>query len=166
MCIRDRSNQGDGLDADGWDSDYRLAGRRALREVIEQQMDDHISRYLEEMGRRGGARVDRRNGSFPRHLLTELGDIVALYSPYPVLQCRIDGTSLCTQGISGGSDEIASGDRIVSHMCSPSGEKKSCSHVIVKGCKSGACFSLDLRSAGVRQRRMTVQMFPCGIMPA
>lgn len=56
-----------------WESDYREAGRRVLVEVLEGQMRDRISRYLEEVARGDG--VDRRNGSFSRHLLTELGDI-------------------------------------------------------------------------------------------
>ena len=56
-----------------WDSDYREAGRRALQEILEGQMRGRIDRHLEEMARRGEA--DRRNGSFSRHLLTELGDI-------------------------------------------------------------------------------------------
>ena len=56
-----------------WDSDYREAGRRALGEILEGQMRGRIDRHLEEMARRGEA--DRRNGSFSRHLLTELGDI-------------------------------------------------------------------------------------------
>ena len=36
-------------------------------------MSSYIDRRLEEIRSRGG--VDRRNGSFSRHLLTELGDI-------------------------------------------------------------------------------------------
>lgn len=41
--------------------------------ILEQRMKDRISVHLEEMNRLGEA--DRRNGSFPHHLLTELGDI-------------------------------------------------------------------------------------------
>ena len=68
------------LSTEGWESDYRVAGRDALRGIIEGQMRDRVSWYLEEMGRLAGggplARgVDRRNGSFSRHLVTELGDI-------------------------------------------------------------------------------------------
>jgi putative transposase len=59
--------------SDEWESDHRVYGRKAIVEVFEQQMRDRIDRHLEEMGRRGEA--DRRNGSFSRHLLTELGDI-------------------------------------------------------------------------------------------
>lgn len=59
--------------SDDWDSGYRVSGRRALGEILEGQMRDRIDRHLEEMAR---AEVsDRRNGSFSRHLLTELGDI-------------------------------------------------------------------------------------------
>jgi len=61
-----------GLSED-WDSDYRVSGRRALAEILEGQMRDRIDRHLEEMGRREVS--DRRNGSFSRHLVTELGDI-------------------------------------------------------------------------------------------
>jgi putative transposase len=68
------------LSAEGWESDYRVAGRDALRAIVEGQMRDRVSWYLEEMGRLAGSGllargVDRRNGSFSRHLVTELGDI-------------------------------------------------------------------------------------------
>ena len=57
----------------GWELDYRQAGRQALSQILEERMKDRIDRHLEEMDKRGEA--DRRNGSFSRHLLTELGDI-------------------------------------------------------------------------------------------
>ena len=68
------------LSAEGWESDYRVAGRDALRAIVEGQMRDRVSWYLEQMGRLAGSGllargVDRRNGSFSRHLVTELGDI-------------------------------------------------------------------------------------------
>jgi len=59
------------LDQD--DSDYRSAGRQSLEAILEGRMQERITSYLEEMARLGQA--DRRNGSFSRHLLTELGDI-------------------------------------------------------------------------------------------
>jgi putative transposase len=59
------------LDAD--ESDYRSAGRHSLEAILEGRMQERITYYLEEMARLGEA--DRRNGSFSRHLLTELGDI-------------------------------------------------------------------------------------------
>lgn len=58
---------------DEWESDHRVYGRRAIVDIFEQRMRDRIDRHLEDMARRGEA--DRRNGSFSRHLLTELGDI-------------------------------------------------------------------------------------------
>ena len=56
-----------------WDSDYRAHGRQALKTVLEDRMRYDLDRYLEEISRSGG--VDRRNGVYRRHLLTELGDI-------------------------------------------------------------------------------------------
>jgi putative transposase len=55
-----------------WDSDYRSAARQALVEILEDRMNDRLDRYLDEVGR---SLADRRNGSYCRHLLTELGDI-------------------------------------------------------------------------------------------
>jgi transposase-like protein len=78
------------LSTEGWESDYRVAGRDALRAIVEQQMRERVSWYLEEMGRVGEA--DRRNGSFSRHLVTELGDIelhvprTRRFSPLSVIQ--------------------------------------------------------------------------------
>jgi transposase-like protein len=48
-----------------WDGEYRSAARGALVQILEDCMHDRIDRSLS----------DRRNGSFSRHLLTELGDI-------------------------------------------------------------------------------------------
>lgn len=55
-----------------WDSDYRSAGREALAEILQARMEDRLDQYLQDMGR---SVPDRRNGSFSRHLLTELGDL-------------------------------------------------------------------------------------------
>lgn len=55
------------------DSDYRQAGREAVVGVLEERMKDRIDLHLAEIASRGES--DRRNGSFSRHLLTELGDI-------------------------------------------------------------------------------------------
>jgi hypothetical protein len=57
------------LATEGLESDYRVAGRDALRGIIEQQMRDRVSVYLEEMGRLAGSGLlakvaDRRNSSF------------------------------------------------------------------------------------------------------
>ena len=61
------------MNLDTEESDYRSAGRQALETILENRMQERITYYLEEMARLGEA--DRRNGSFSRHLLTELGDI-------------------------------------------------------------------------------------------
>ena len=51
----------------------RLAARRAMKEVLETRMDNTIDALLEQM--RAAGLPDRRNGSFPSHLLTEVGDL-------------------------------------------------------------------------------------------
>jgi len=56
-----------------WGEDYRQAARAALKGVIEGQMAAGIDRHLEAMAARGEA--DRRNGSYCRWLLSELGQI-------------------------------------------------------------------------------------------
>jgi len=61
------------LENDHWDADYRRLGRQSLATILEGRMQERISFYLDEMARLGES--DRRNGSFSRHLVTELGDI-------------------------------------------------------------------------------------------
>ena len=61
---------------EGWEGDYRIATRQALKEILEHRMHNQIDRHLEEMRQQGVA--DRRNGVYSRHLLTELGDIELL----------------------------------------------------------------------------------------
>jgi len=63
------------MEAEGveWGDGYRGAARQAVVEILEGRMHEQIDRHLERMAERG--RADRRNGSYPRHLLTELGDI-------------------------------------------------------------------------------------------
>jgi transposase-like protein len=56
-----------------WGEDYRQSGREALIEILEEQMDDAIDRQLAAAA--VGGEADRRNGSYHRHLLTELGDL-------------------------------------------------------------------------------------------
>lgn len=62
-----------GLGGYDWGAEYRQAGREGIKLALERAMRGRIDRYLEELGWREG--VDRRNGSFSRHLLTEVGDI-------------------------------------------------------------------------------------------
>lgn len=47
--------------------------RQAIAAVFEERMSRTIDQYLEELLARGGE--DRRNGSYPRHLLTGMGDV-------------------------------------------------------------------------------------------
>ena len=56
-----------------WSEDYRRAAGSALKEILEGRMASGIDRHLADMGARGEA--DRRNGSYRRWLLTELGEI-------------------------------------------------------------------------------------------
>jgi putative transposase len=64
-----------GMQAQGleWGESYRPLGRRAIAELLRGQMDQAIDEHLERMAALDEA--DRRNGTYPRHLLTELGDI-------------------------------------------------------------------------------------------
>jgi putative transposase len=62
-----------GVTGQQWEGKYRVAGREALKEILEGRMSSYIDRGLEEIRCRGG--MDRSNGIFSRHLLTELGDI-------------------------------------------------------------------------------------------
>ena len=56
-----------------WGEDYRRAGALALKDVLEGRMAAGVDRHLDEMAERGAA--DRRNGSYRRWLMTELGEI-------------------------------------------------------------------------------------------
>ena len=56
-----------------WGEDYRGAAAGALKEILEGRMAAGIDRHLDEMAARGAA--DRRNGSYRRWLMTELGEI-------------------------------------------------------------------------------------------
>ena len=65
-----KAMQADGLE---WGEGYRPLARQALEEIIEGRMAAAIDRHLEALEADDAA--DRRNGSYRRHLLTELGDI-------------------------------------------------------------------------------------------
>ncbi len=62
--------QGQGLE---WSESYRGLGRRAIAEILAGQMQASIDDHLDRMAALDQA--DRRNGSYRRHLLTELGTI-------------------------------------------------------------------------------------------
>ena len=65
-----KAMQAQGID---WGEDYRWAAGDALKTILAGRMDAAIDRHLAAMGARDAA--DRRNGSYTRHLLTDLGDI-------------------------------------------------------------------------------------------
>jgi len=56
-----------------WEGDYRVAARRALKEVLETRMHNALDAYLSQVREQGVG--DRHNGFYSRHLLTELGDL-------------------------------------------------------------------------------------------
>lgn len=65
-----KAMQAQGLD---WGEGYRPLGRKALAEIIETEMAGAVDRWLESLAAEDEA--DRRNGSYRRSLLTELGDV-------------------------------------------------------------------------------------------
>lgn len=56
-----------------WEGEYRTVARQALTDVIHTRMRSWVDRALSELQAQDVA--DRRNGTFPRHLLSELGDL-------------------------------------------------------------------------------------------
>ena len=89
-----KAMQAEGL---GWGEDLRPLARRALTEVIEDRMHESIDAHLLRVAERGEA--DRRNGSYRRSILTELGDIelsvprTRTYSPAAVVRAYARRTS-------------------------------------------------------------------------
>ncbi len=56
-----------------WGEDYRRAGRAAVVDVLEGRLVEAVDRHIERIS--AGEVADRRNGSYRRWLMTELGDI-------------------------------------------------------------------------------------------
>jgi putative transposase len=81
-----------GMQAQGleWGESYRPLGRQAIAAVLAGQMAQSIDEHLDRMAALDQA--DRRNGSYRRHLLTELGEIELLvprtrrFAPIAVLR--------------------------------------------------------------------------------
>jgi len=72
-----------------WSDDYREIGRNAIAVFLRYQMKESIADYL---GRLPEGVSDRRNGSYQRHVLTEVGDILLsiprtrTYNPLDVIR--------------------------------------------------------------------------------
>ena len=81
-----------GMQAQGleWGESYRPLGRQAIAAVLAGRMGEAIDDHLDRMAALDQA--DRRNGSYRRHLLTELGEIELLvprtrrFAPIAVLR--------------------------------------------------------------------------------
>jgi len=77
--------QGQGLE---WGEGYRGLGREAIAIILQSQMGQAVDEHLDRMAALDAA--DRRNGSYRRHLLTELGEIelaVPRTGALPRLRC-------------------------------------------------------------------------------
>jgi putative transposase len=67
------------INAFEWEGDYRAEAANRLKELLEERMDEELEQYLgrAKHERRGqGNREDYRNGSYLRHLLTEIGNLI------------------------------------------------------------------------------------------
>jgi putative transposase len=67
------------INAFEWEGDYRAETADRLKALLEERMDEELELYLGrgKHERRGkGDLEDYRNGSYPRHLLTEIGDLI------------------------------------------------------------------------------------------
>ncbi len=89
-----KAMQAEGL---GWGEELRPLARQALTEIIEDRMHEFIDAHLLRVAERGEA--DRRNGTYRRRILTELGDIelsvprTRTYSPVAVVRAYARRTS-------------------------------------------------------------------------
>jgi len=62
-----------------WEGDFKPMARQALKELLENRLDQEMADYLGvSRYERGSDRHDYRNGHYVRHLLTEMGDIELL----------------------------------------------------------------------------------------
>src|SRR5512136_2934358 len=67
------------INAFEWEGDYRTEARNRLKELLEERMDEELELHLGRAKyerRQAGDAEDYRNGSFFRHLLTEIGDLI------------------------------------------------------------------------------------------
>jgi len=98
-----KAMQADGLE---WAEGYRPLGRQALAAILEGRMSEAVDRYLDRLD--PAAMTDRRNGYYPRYLLTELGEIelsvprTRRYSPCEVLRAYARRTAEIDRAILAG----------------------------------------------------------------
>ena len=67
------------INAFEWEGDYRAEARNRLKALLEERMDEELGLYLgraKHQRREWGDQEDYRNGSYLRHLLTEIGDLI------------------------------------------------------------------------------------------
>jgi transposase-like protein len=67
------------INAFEWEGDYRAEARNRLKALLEERMDEELEQYLgraKHERREEGDPEDYRNGSYLRHLLTEIGDLI------------------------------------------------------------------------------------------
>lgn len=57
-----------------WEGDYKPSAQAAIKDLLEKRMVGYVDEYLSNI--KDEEIEDRRNGSYERHLLTEIGDIV------------------------------------------------------------------------------------------
>jgi len=67
------------INAFEWEGDYRAETGNRLKALLEERMDEELEQYLgraKHERREKGDPEDYRNGSYLRHLLTEIGDLI------------------------------------------------------------------------------------------
>jgi putative transposase len=67
------------INAFEWEGDFKPMARQALKELLENRLEQEMADYLGvSRYEHGGDRHDYRNGHYIRHLLTEMGDLELL----------------------------------------------------------------------------------------
>ena len=67
------------INAFEWEGDYRAEARNRLKELLEERIGEELEQYLgrgKYERKEEGDAEDYRNGSYLRHLLTEIGDLI------------------------------------------------------------------------------------------
>ena len=64
------------INAFEWEGDFKPMARQALKELLENRLDQEMAQYLGvSRYEHASDRHDYRNGHYVRHLLTEMGDL-------------------------------------------------------------------------------------------